>query len=409
MKRIFNICLLGLFLTNWLISVQATPIKSQPPRVFIWKADLLAQTKQAIKQNDPDIMPAVNSLRTAANKAVAGGSVYSVVNKPMLPPSGDKHDYMSMGTYWWPNPNTANGLPYVKLDGETNPEIKRLKNDKDLNNLIRDVENTALAYYFFEDEKYAQKAADLLRTWFLAKNTYMNPNLNFGQAIPGLTQGRGIGIIDTRNLPIIIDAIGLLQGSNHWSAADQQGMQDWISQYLNWLLESKNGKNATKEKNNHGTWYDVQTASYALFVNKKPLAEKILRTALTKRLATQITPDGRQPHELSRKDSWTYSIMNLKGFLALAALSENVGLDIWEYKTSDGRGIRQALDYLVPFASGEKKWEKVQMKAFKPTYLYPILLQAAHKYPEADYAQIADRIANKAMLNNKCNLTWPVL
>ena len=43
---------------------------------------------------------------------------YSVTYKKALPPSGDKHDYISMGPYWWPNPKTADGLPYIRRDGE---------------------------------------------------------------------------------------------------------------------------------------------------------------------------------------------------------------------------------------------------------------------------------------------------
>src|SRR4051812_32496976 len=34
---------------------------------------------------------------------------------------GGTNDFYSNGDYWWPNPDTTNGLPYVKRDGETNP------------------------------------------------------------------------------------------------------------------------------------------------------------------------------------------------------------------------------------------------------------------------------------------------
>jgi hypothetical protein len=34
---------------------------------------------------------------------------------------GSIHDYYSNGDYWWPDPETADGLPYIRRDGESNP------------------------------------------------------------------------------------------------------------------------------------------------------------------------------------------------------------------------------------------------------------------------------------------------
>src|ERR1700744_2144598 len=35
---------------------------------------------------------------------------------------GGPNDFYSSGDYWWPNPNTTNGLPYINRDGQTNPD-----------------------------------------------------------------------------------------------------------------------------------------------------------------------------------------------------------------------------------------------------------------------------------------------
>jgi Alginate lyase len=53
-------------------------------------------------------------------------------------------------------------------------------------------------------------AAELLRVFFVDPKTRMNPSLQYAQAIPGVSPGRGYGIIDTLQLtdvPLAIVAI----------------------------------------------------------------------------------------------------------------------------------------------------------------------------------------------------------
>src|SRR4030095_14031254 len=111
---------------------------------------------------------------------------------------------------------------------------------------------------FSENNKYAEHAAKLLRVWFLDKETRMNPNMKYAQAIKGMNNGRGAGLIESRHLIKVIEAIGLMKGTKSWKEADQQGMKQWFAEFLHWMQASKNGREEMSAKNNHGVWYDAQ-------------------------------------------------------------------------------------------------------------------------------------------------------
>jgi hypothetical protein len=261
-----------------------------------------------------------------------------------------------------------------------------------MNAMVDAVETLALAAYLGGDERHAAKAARLLRAWFLDPATRMSPHLRYAQAIPGVTSGRGIGLIETRGLTRVVEAVGLLESSGSWRAADGAAIRDWFARFLRWMRESANGKDEADEPNNHGTYYDLQTASYALFTGQPDLARDVLRAARVKRIASQIEPDGRQPLELSRTRSWSYSVMNLDGLTQLAVLGERVGVDLWTYRATDGRSLRAALMYLAPYAFGERAWTHQQLGEWTPQALFPVLRRAGVTDRDAEVAGLVAKL-----------------
>src|SRR5215467_7242981 len=356
------------------------------PHVFLLDAKTLKEQKQHGANSD-----LVAAARDAADRVMKEGP-FSVMQKDPVPPSGDKHDYMSQGPYWWPNPKSPNGLPYIRRDGERNPEIAKITDHDYREKVQHDSRALALAFYLTGNEAYAARAALLLRTWFLDPATCMNPNLNFGQGIPGITTGRGTGIIDSHSLTDVVDAVGLLAGSKNWTAGDQKGMEAWFTAYLSWLRQSPIGQDEAKAKNNHGTFYDVQVADFALFTGQPALARDVVDQAKEKRLVRQVMPDGSQPLEAERTRGLSYSLFNLEALMKLADLGEHTGVDLWSFQTADGRSIRRALDYLLPFAGGDKKWQQQQITEFKPQEIVPLLLQAACKFHKPEYESAARKL-----------------
>jgi len=210
--------------------------------------------------------------------------------------------------------------------------------------------------------------------------------------VPGRNQGRGAGIIETHNLPELLDGVGLLNGSSQWRQAEQKTLQEWFGKYLTWLMESAEGKAEAKAQNNHGTWYDVQVAAFALFAGRGDVAKQVLSEFSAKRVAKQIEPDGRQRRELERTQSWNYSIFNLEAFFSAASIGEKLGIDLWKFESPDKRSIRKALDWLAPYAASERKWNYKQISDFEPTKLAPLLRQAELHLNESAYEKTISRL-----------------
>jgi hypothetical protein len=315
---------------------------------------------------------------------------------------------MSVGPYWWPNPAKPDGLPYIRRDGEVNPE-RFLYDNVPLNNLDSTATTLSLAYYFSGEKKYADRAAQLIRVWFIEDSTRMNPNLKYGQAIKGKVDGRGIGIIDTRGFGRIVEAIELIRQSPDWSIQDQEEMVSWFGKYLKWLLESEYGIDERDHKNNHGTYYDLLVISLAVFVGQNELVEEVLNKVAQDRIEVQIDPDGKQPYEISRTRAYTYSVMNLTGLFYLALIAEKRGIDLWSYQSPDSRSLKKALMYLLPFAKKEKKWPYQMLKGWEDNIqnLAFLLRIAATKYNEPKFEEMIDELPDVDKKSLRLKLLFP--
>ncbi len=397
-KNIYcKILIVFLFVLVNLISAQ-----NNPPRIFSGDAQKIFSIRKAYLNGELKEDPAVKYLKRQADKLLEMAPI-SVMEKEQTPPSGNKHDYMSMSKYWWPNPDTKDGLPYIRKDGEVNPESEKISDPSYVSKLTSAVEVLSTAFYITNDSKYSQKALQLLRTWFLDEATKMNPNLNYAQSVKGKNDGTKSGIIDVNGFHRLIDALGLLENSKEWTKNDKAGMNKWVGDFLIWLQTSKNGVDESKSKNNHGTWYDVQLVSCMLYLDKYKEAKEHLETVSKKRFDSQIEADGKQPAELARTNGMSYTLFNLRAFVKLALLAEKVEIDLWNYKNEKGGSIRKALDYFLPFVLEPTKWEYQQITPFKNDEIYPLLLIAKIKYDNTIYSEWLSKLFGdkpKISINN---------
>jgi hypothetical protein len=361
---------------------------------FLFEGNRLPELKKAFQQKVPSIVKSVNTVMAEADKML-GLLPGSVMDKATIPPSGDKHDYMSLAPYFWPDPSKPDSLPYIRKDGQRNPMIERISDKRNLADLGKVTHTLALAYAFSGDEKYATKAAAFLKKWFIDPATKMNPNLTYAQAVLGVNDGRGIGIIETISLTAVVDAMGILAKSKVLNANEQATIHLWFEDYLKWMLTSKNGIDEKNALNNHGIWYDMQVLSFSLFLHKEDFIKTYI-PSIIKRIPVQFEIDGRLPLELERTTALGYSTYCLEAWFKTAILASKAGYDIWHYQTSDGKSIQKGLDWLLPYAMGEKKWTYQQIKPYAEwDKLYFLLLMADNQFQQPKYRFNAQQIKAK--------------
>lgn len=296
-------------------------------------------------------------IRREVKKVLATKPV-AVTDKKRIPDSGDRHDYMSFGDYWWPNEYTTNGLPFVRKDGVVNPEAYNDSDRKRIMRLCDEVATLAAARVRLDDEAAGREGARRVRIFFLDPATAMNPNLNYAQAIPGVCKGRGIGVIDTIYLAYrFVDSVLILHAAGDLSDAELAALKRWFSTYVDWLLTSENGIAESEALNNHGTAWSLQAIVFAAFVGRDDVVRRLLAELPERRIGPQVAPNGMPTFELNRTQSFHYSTFIVDMFCLLAKLGERYGVDLWSYESAHGGSIVKAMKWMLPYLQREKAWE----------------------------------------------------
>lgn len=343
----------------------------------------------------------MDRLRAAADEALSRGP-YSVVDKRTLPPSGNRHDYWHPAPYYWPHPLRLPGLPYVRRDGRRVPGTllyEPLSENYDRTRLQRLFDDTfvlTLAWHLHGDRTYAEHAAMLVRTWFLASETAMNPHLDYAQVRRGHNRNRGnsAGIIEMKDVYYFLDAVRLLEGAGWLSKIESTDLQAWFDRYLHWLQASPQGREERAASNNHGTYYDLQVAAIAAFLGDTRVVRETLRDSRS-RILQQIDATGFQGHEMNRTNTAHYCCFSMQGWTNLAQLADACGEDLWSFQGSDGRGIQRAMQWLLRHFG--RPWPYAQQGEFDRERFLPVY----HTYV-AHYGELSD--VHEAIIPSASNI-----
>ncbi|MEM1010782.1 MAG: alginate lyase family protein [Planctomycetota bacterium] len=285
--------------------------------------------------------------RAKASAAAASEPVPLVTSRPEpLPYDVGQHpqDYVSVGTYWWPNPDTSDGRPLVHRDGEFSPLIDRYDRPR-LDQVFDTIHLHLLVALGTDDPQPAEAAAAVIVGNFIEPTTRLNPNLKHTQHVPGVDTGRLVGVIDVSiRMPAVLDVYRL---SRHLLPADvTRGFEGWGGQLLDWLLEEDVRTWHESAKNNLGVYYDLLAESLARTVGRVDVAAERLRFCLGVRLPQQVDDDGGLPHELKRTRSFDYTTMTIWGFVRAADAAVELDVADWASLLDANAPLRRCVDYV---------------------------------------------------------------
>ena len=349
------------------------------PITFTYE-ELLAKREAGVSERLLEV------LRKKADAIVEAG-VLDVTQRTLRAPTGNPRDYTSMGPYWWPNPDTKDGLPYVNRDCQTNPETVQPITPRKMYSNIRIV---ATAAFYLGDEKYSEFVDKQLYAWYIDPETSMTPNARYSQGIPGICDGRGVGLIDFSSVHHMFDALGIVECMGKISKATADGVRAWYNKFLDWMLTHEQGYQANIAINNHGAWFDAHVLTAAVALDRRALAKKICDTSYDIRHRRHIMDDGSQPHELRRVSGIGYSLMNLDALTVIANIADRLGYkQYWSVDEKRGKCLlRSAVDYLYPIIKERANLPDNDPKKSKGSVAFSrLLVMMNERFPGEGYAE----------------------
>lgn len=250
--------------------------------------------------------------------------------------------------YWTDSPyggwNKVDGGPDTR-DGQINPQADRgdYYAAIALENAVR---NLGIGYVFTNDERYAEKAIGLIRTWCLDAKTHMTPELTNGQSpielfvtIPGMFYGGG-----------------LCEESVSWKSGEWDAWLDWVGKFTTSVCERE-------FTNNFANWKNVLLAISAIVRDDSADLDEAF-DQWRGLIPDQVAEDGHLTREIGRTKSLDYSTYALNAMVLTASIASRRGVDLFSYEI-EGKCLEKVLDYHAPFVVDADAWPYEQIAPYK--------------------------------------------
>lgn len=358
-----------------------------------------AKVLKAERDSGSMLMAIRDTIETNARDAMAHGP-WSVLDKTINPPSGDKHDYLSAAKWFWPNDADGSKTcdfepkePFSALYGNNHEKF----DNSAFTSMLRNTTALAFGYYFGSKTdpqtiEFADKAASNIKVWFLNHRTRMNPHMRYaGMKCPQLF-GR-VGFSETESvteegfeLITFLDGVKLLRESGSMTQSDFYALQTWVKHFQEFLKVSQAGMEECKMSNHRGVMFDAIFAACSMFCGET-INMAVLAQQARLRMPVHFAEDGSLPHELDNGACEHNRLLSLQAWTTLARQTALFGVDLWapDRRWGGRSPLCTAAGANVPFFA--KNWEfckgnkvDVDMRRW-----WPILVEASAHCPELTY------------------------
>ncbi|KAA3614658.1 MAG: hypothetical protein D8M58_09365 [Calditrichaeota bacterium] len=379
-----NLFYLKMIIITLLFSIKLFAGENQKQAFLYFEESEIEKLKSEVEKSNPQLKPYLEELQQFANVFLKKGP-WSVTDYKSPSISKDPQDYYSESPYWWPNPDNPDA-PFIRKDGVRNPN-RFMGHKSSLNRVYQSTFVLVLAGYLFDEPKYISHALNILEVWFINPEKRMNPNLNYAQAIPNKSPGRGVGIIDTHRWTKLVEAFYLLDYTGQWPVDHKKEIVSWFKDYLEWLNTSKNGLDEKKQGNNHTTWWCAQVAAYSRLTGNEDLLRTVADYVKEDVIPNQIEGNGSMPEEEKRTRSLSYMCFNLDAYSLFIRNVQSEGSNLWQFENAKGGSVKKTIDYMIPYLQNPEKWTNqqiVKLSKKEPIFLY----LAGKEFPDEPYLDL---------------------
>lgn len=183
------------------------------------------------------------------------------------------------------------------------------------------------------------------------KKAYRDKTIAFLLAWANTNHGVGNPINDTK-LDAVFEAYDLLK--HEINAPDRRTIEAWFRQVADMEIKVFLSKKSNKSAYNNWNSHRIKVVGLIAYALNNPAYKAFTDSSIRTQILKNLYPDG-SGMDFEDRDALHYHIYTLEPLLKIAIVMQRAtGTDFYSYQSPSGSSIRQSVQFLVPFATGEK-------------------------------------------------------
>lgn len=215
------------------------------------------------------------------------------------------------------------------------------------------------AYWLTSEERYAQRAGQHLRAWFLTPETRMDPSATLAGCPPGTATGTPAGISDLAPLAELIRSTSFLVDSAALTPDEFAALNKWFADLATWLDTDRNARIARDAKDHRASAWLLTRSAIARALRDDTGLEDCRRRFRHPTLRNQINENGIFPQEVATPNPLRNTLFNFNLLAGACQLLASPFDRLWDFELADGPGMRSVAAFLYPLVNDPEKWPYV--------------------------------------------------